>query len=219
MSVVEELKKYKELLDSGIITQDEFDKKKSELLAGDITESSAETKPEDKQSDTKPKKPINKGIIKKIVIVACIIAMVAIGIFAGKIIVEHIQHTKRAAALETGISSIMNRYGLDTYTVKYVDNTYAVYAEGFESLTNGKALDCLVALDDVSVDDPCGDGKLEFGVTHVHPGLDVEYSYWRISSVTISLNEMYNINDKNYTNPGIYCDEYGIKCVYVCENW
>ena len=52
MSVVEDLKKYKELLDSGIITQEEFDKKKSELLAGDITESSAETKPEDKQSDT-----------------------------------------------------------------------------------------------------------------------------------------------------------------------
>ncbi|MBP1560265.1 MAG: SHOCT domain-containing protein [Oscillospiraceae bacterium] len=29
---IEKLKKYKELLDSGIISQDEFDKKKSELL-------------------------------------------------------------------------------------------------------------------------------------------------------------------------------------------
>ena len=32
MSVADELKKFKELLDSGVITQDEFDKKKKELL-------------------------------------------------------------------------------------------------------------------------------------------------------------------------------------------
>ena len=31
-SVADELKNYKELLDSGIITQEEFDKKKKELL-------------------------------------------------------------------------------------------------------------------------------------------------------------------------------------------
>ena len=31
-SVADEIKKYKELLDSGILTQEEFDKKKKELL-------------------------------------------------------------------------------------------------------------------------------------------------------------------------------------------
>lgn len=218
MSIVDELKKYKELLDGGIITQDEFDKKKSELLAEDKNESSVEIKKEDKQSDTKQKKVHNiKGLIKKIVIVTCIIATVAIGVFAGKKIVENIQHTKRAAALEAGITSIMAEYGLDTYTVKYLDYDYDVYAEGFESLTNAEALACLKALDGVSVDDPCGDGEIEFSAsfTRVHPGLDVEYSYWRVSSGLVYVNRTYG---GGYSTPGIYCNRYGNTCVYACEN-
>ena len=217
MNIAEELKKYKELLDDGIITQDEFDKKKRELLAGDINEPSAATKSGDKQSDMKQKKVHNqKGLLKKIVIVFCIIAVVAMGWVAGKRIVENIQHTKRAAALEAGIASIMAEYGLDTYTVKYVDYEYDVYAEGFESLTNGEALACLKALDGVSVDDPCGDGEIEFFMTNVHPGLDVDYSYWRVSSGLVYVNQTHG---GGYTTPGIYCNRYGNNtCVYACES-
>ena len=110
----------------------------------------------------------------------------------------------------------MDDYGLSVYTVKYYDYSYDVFAEGFGSLTNGQALSCLKELDRVSVDDPCGEGEIDFGImTNVHPGLDVEYSYWRVSSSTVKLNEIYG---GNYKKAGIYCNQYGSTCVYECEN-
>ena len=154
-------------------------------------------------------------MLKKILIGVGIVAILAIIFFAGQKIVEKNQQSKRAAALETAIASIMDDYGLSVYTVKYVDYSYDVFAEGFESLTNGQALSCLKELDRVSVDDPCGDGEIDFGMTDVHPGLDVEYSYWRVSSSTVLMNEMYG---GNYKTPGIYCNQYGTTCVYECEN-
>ena len=36
MSGVEELKKFKELLDAGIITEEDFEKKKKEVLSGSV---------------------------------------------------------------------------------------------------------------------------------------------------------------------------------------
>lgn len=144
-----------------------------------------------------------------------IIAILVTAIFSGYKIVEKNHQIKRAAALETAIESIMDDYGLSSYTVKYVDYSYDVFAVGFESLTNGQALSCLEELDEVSVDDPYGDGMIDFGITNVHPGLDVEYSYWRVSSSTVSLNKMYG---RGYEKAGVYCNQYGITCVYECEN-
>ena len=123
--------------------------------------------------------------------------------------------TKRAAAVEEEIRPIMAKYGLDTYTVKPVGYGYDVYAPGFDSLTNGEALKCLKALDSVSIDDPCGDGEIDFGMTAVHPGLDVEYSYWRVSSGTVAANKMFG---GNYKVPGIYWNFNGNECIYECDN-
>lgn len=218
MNGVEEIKKFKELLDAGIITEEEFEKKKKEVLSGSVRQESAavtlevELEAKDKKVQ---KAPMNKAALKKILIGVGIIATLAVAIFAGQKIVEKSQQSKRAAALETAIASIMDDYGLSGYTVKYVDYGYDVFAPGFESLTNGEALSCLKELDSVSVDDPCGDGEIDFGRTEVHPGLDVWYSYWRVSSTTVLLNEMHG---GGYKTPGIYCNQYETRCVYACES-
>ena len=215
MSSVEELKKFKELLDAGIITEDDFEKKKKEVLSGGVQQEA--TVVESKEANKKAqKKPINKAVLKKVLIGVGIIVILAIAFFAGQKIIEKNQQSKRAAALETAIASIMDDYGLNVYTVKYFDYSYDVFAEGFESLTNGQALSCLKELDRGSIDDPCGDGEIDFGLmTNVHPGLDVEYSYWRVSSSIVYLNEMYG---GGYKKAGIYCNQYGNTCVYECDN-
>ena len=98
----------------------------------------------------------------------------------------------------------MDKYDLSPYAVKYVDYDYDVYAEGFESLTNGKALECLEEIDDIM-------GNF----TNVHPGLDIEYSYWRVSTATVLVNKEHG---GNYKKAGIYCNQYGSECVYESYN-
>lgn len=219
MNSVEEIKKFKKLLDAGIITAEDFEKKKKELLSGSVQQESAAVELEEvvELEDNKKaqKNPINNAVLKKILIGVGIIAILVIAFFVGKKIVEKSQQSKRAAALETAIESIMEDYGLSVYDVKFVDYSYHVFAEGFEQLTNGQALSCLEELDRVSVDDPCGNGEIDFKTTQVHPGLDVEYSYYRVSSYTVWLCEMYG---GNRTKAGVYCDQYGDNCVYECEN-
>ena len=218
MSSVEELKKFKELLDAGIITEEDFEKKKKEVLSGGVQQEAAVVESKEKNKKAQ-KKPINKIVLKKILIGVGIIVVLAVAFFAGWKIIEKNQQSKRvaarAAALETAIASIMDDYGLSVYTVKYFGHSYDVFAEGFERLTKGQALSCLKELDGVSVDDPCGDGEIDFGMTNVHPGLDVEYSYWRVSSATVYINEVYG---GNYKKAGIYCNQYGNTCVYECDN-
>lgn len=216
MDNIQELKKLKDLLDEGILTQEEFDQQKHKLLSDDVSDSVDQNNEQISEVEKPAKKPINKAMLKRIGIIVGVLVILICAVFAGKSIVKHNQQNKRADALETGIQSIMSDYGISHYDVRYVDYDYEVYAEGFESLTNGEALECLKALDRVSVEDPCGDGKLEFFMTNVHPGMDVEYSYWRVSSATVTMNEMYG---GNYKTPGIYCNRSGSnKCVYECKN-
>lgn len=49
MRNAEELKKYKELLDAGIITEEEFEKRKRELLFGDVQEENAVSETREKR--------------------------------------------------------------------------------------------------------------------------------------------------------------------------
>lgn len=216
MDNIEELKKYKELLDSGVITQEEFEKKKGELLNN--TESSDSDNFEKKvEKEKKTRKKPNKKLVKTMGIVVVIVVAIIVALFAVKKITMHIEQTKRATSLAEEIQPIMSKYGLDTYTVKYYDYSYEVFAEGFGSLTAGKAMEVLEELNDVSIEDPCGKlDDLDFGImAHVHPGLDVEYSYWLVPSWLVTLNKA---NGGGYETPGIYCDQYGGECVYECDN-
>lgn len=163
MNNVEKLKKFKELLDNGIITQEEFDKKKCELLAGSMLYSDNEgIMGVSKQTKTS-RKPLMKARMKKVIFAVVIVAVLIIGRVGINKIIVHNQRTTRAAALEEEIQPIMKKYGLTPNTVRYGHYGYEVYAEGFELLTNGEGLECLTELDNVSVDDPCSDGEIKFG--------------------------------------------------------
>ncbi|MBR3032219.1 MAG: SHOCT domain-containing protein [Clostridiales bacterium] len=78
MNNVEELKKYKELLDSGVINQEEFESKKSELLTGSLNyddrseenENSSVVKPKNK------KVPLIVGIAVGVIAIAVVLTLV-----------------------------------------------------------------------------------------------------------------------------------------------
>ena len=219
MSSVEELKKYKELLDAGIITEEDFEKKKNEVLSGGTQQESSETEVKAKRKIFK--KTINKALLKKILIGVVILVVIAIAILAGREIIKKNKESKRASAVEKAIASIMDEYGLSPYKVKCENFghdicAYHVYTEGMDNLTNGQALSCLTEIDNTSVKDPCGDGGINVDSVRMHPGLDVEYYYWRVTTNEALASQI--VGDTTDTKPGIYCNQYGRTCVYECGN-
>lgn len=208
MDKIEELKKFKELLDTGVITEDEFNKKKAELLSIPETTSKSE-KPK------KEKKPINPKTKKAIVIALIALVVIAGALFGIKAAVNNAKTSKRNDAVVAHIQPIMSKYGISDYSVKGIHdgyNFFEVYAEGFENLSNGKAMDLLIELDSVSdLDDPCGGDKISFSSVNVYPGKDADYYYYRISTAWV------RTGISNYKYPGIY-SSYGMQCVYQCDN-
>ena len=211
MDNIEELKKFKELLDTGVITEEEFNEKKTELLLNDKPDNKAI----DNKKTKKEKKPIDSKK-KKILVIAlvAIIAIIAVA-YGVKTSVEASQTAKRNEAVIAHIKPIMNEYGITDYTVDDIEegyNFFEIYAEGFENLTKAEALECLIALDRISdLDDPCGKEKISFSSANVHPSKDADYYYYRISTAWV------NMGKSNYTQPGIY-SSYGRECVYACDN-
>ena len=211
MNKVEKLKKYKELFDNEIITKEEFDKEKEDILAGQELNLSIE---DDKL--IKKINFINNKELKKIIIVILIMLLLLIAILIGYKIIINYQYSTRSSALESEIQDLMEEYGITTYSVKYNDYTYDIYAENFELLTKGNALELLNKLENVSVNDPYGDGEIDFGtMVHIHPGIGVKYSYWRVSSWQAKVNESFG---GKYTIPGVYCDKDEVKCIYEAES-
>lgn len=199
MDKIERLTKYKKLLEENVITKEEFDLKIAEILNSDGSSLSDNAIKTDKNTNKKLKK------IAKIVTISILgISFLFGGIYVGGEIVTYKNHIKIAAEYEDKLQNIMKKYDLYPYEVKYEPHDYDVYAEGFETLTKGKALECLEEIDDVMGDH-----------THVHPGLDVEYSYWRVSNVTVLVNKEYG---GNYKKAGIYCDLIGSECIYEHGN-
>lgn len=213
MENIKELKQYKELLDSGIINEEEFNMKKKELLS--IGEREVEVKQKSETKQKKEKKPIDpkkkKSIITSIIAVIVLVAIV----FGVKAAINVSQTSKRNAAVIEHIEPIMTKYGITDYTVGDIDdgfNFFEVYAEGFENLTNGKAMEMLIALDSVTdLEDPCGGEKISFSTVNVYPGKNADYYYYRVSTAWV------NMGKSNYTKAGIY-SSYGMKCVYECKN-
>ena len=73
MNTVEQLKKYKELLDANIISQEEFEEKKKELL--NSTEVLYKTREDVDEISTVPNKKINTKFIKIAAIAISIIVI------------------------------------------------------------------------------------------------------------------------------------------------
>lgn len=207
MDNIEELKKYKELLDSGVITEEEFNQKKKELLALD-------TAPISKGKTKKEKKPVSPKKKKAILAAAAAVVVVIAAVFGIKTAVNASQTAKRNAAVIEHIEPIMTEYGITDYTVGDIDDgfniSFDVYAEGFEDLTNGEAMELLKALGSVDdLDDPCGGERISLPSVDIYPGKDAGYYYYRVSTAQLLVS--------NYKKAGIY-SSYGPQCVYECDN-
>ncbi len=208
MDNIEELKKYKELFDAGVITEEEFNIKKNELLSSK-EKISRPTKPQ------KAKKPLNPKTKKSIIFAAVAVVIVIVAIFGIKSVIDASKTTKRNEAVISHIEPIMNKYGISDYTVGDIHdgyNYFKVYAEGFESLTNGNAMELLKELDQVAdLTDPCGGDTITFSTVNIYPGKDADYYYYRVSTSWVKMGL------SKYDTPGIY-SSYGRTCVYACDN-
>lgn len=98
MNTVEELRQYKELLDSGIITQEEFDKKKSELLSASS-----------KQDEPAEKRPLS--VLNNRTIILALILLLVAGIGVGVLI----KNKEKKSSSERG----------DSYSASY-NKTYSM---------------------------------------------------------------------------------------------
>lgn len=220
MGNADTLKKYKELLDHNIITQEEFERKKQEILA--LGAPDAETEKTVSKQTPFPifKHKISKKMMRTIVIIIAILAVLAVGISVVTAVIEKNQQQARAAALEKEIKPIMHKYSLSSYKVEYVDGSYEVYANNFELfLTKGEALKLLKELDNTSADDPCGDGKIYFGSkykrrTYVHPSFNLDYAYYRVTSSDSWVAGSVGTS----LTPGLYCNKNGVECIYATSN-
>lgn len=122
-------------MDNSIITQEEFDKKKSELLAEGLSDS-GETERK------KIKKHVLKNWLRKPYIKKILIAVLAVATIIGVArIVIHYQEVARASArtsaLEEAIEPIMDKYGLNPYSV--IMNTvtmllFIIYVDNFSTV-------------------------------------------------------------------------------------
>ena len=121
MNSANELRKYKELLDSGIITEEEFQEKKNSLLSPISEHSTEPLQSENSKSRRNPN-------TKKLVIVFAGI-LLALGIFLafgslGKLGNERKLEKAYISAVTEAITPIMKEYDIDKFEVEYEDKIY-----------------------------------------------------------------------------------------------
>lgn len=163
MSKADELRKYKELLDAGIITDTEFEDHKRQLLEN--TENEMEI-PASPKPTAKPKKRIPW---KTIIIVAAAIVAAVLVFFGVKAVKQHLEELQSNAYAEELLAPYMDKYGLHDY--KVTDSVYSVdiYCEEFEGLSDFAKAAFLFDLEDSlgEVEDPQG-GAIDFQYTEVY---------------------------------------------------
>lgn len=127
MDIFEELKGYKELLDSEIITQEEFDKKKAELLSNNVpvTDNSSPQKSlvEESSNKTLPKEPQSKPFLvlskRTIILVVILIIVAGIGV-AGLILYKKENGKKKKSSYSSSGSSYSYEMDHSTYSLLYM---------------------------------------------------------------------------------------------------
>lgn len=178
MNNVEEIKKYAELKEKGIITEEEYENAKIELLSGEL--SNIPQNPNNIFEEIvgtfkeKAKRLAVKKLILKIIIVVLIMAIP----FIGNDIANNSKKSQRCRAVEEGLQSVMEQYGIPKYKVKYRDYDYDLYIDDLESRSFDTISEILREASDVKVQDPCGEEKISTYAIHVYPNYKADYYYW-----------------------------------------
>lgn len=201
MSKADEIRKYKELLDAGIITDTEFEEHKRQLLEN--TENEIEILPSSKPTAKQKKKLPWKTII---IISAAIVAAVLV-FFGVKALKQHLEELQSNAYAEELLAPYMEKYGLHDY--KVTDSVYSVdiYCEEFEALSDFMKATFLFDLEDSlgEVEDPQG-GVINFQYTEVYVD-DNPASYEYVSTAEYRTRVIMNsyFDDRAVVrDPGLY---------------
>lgn len=130
MNNAEELKKYKELMDEGIITEEEYNQKKAEILA--LSNEAVRNKT--RKKTISPKK-------KRVIFAVLMVAVVTVGVVFGiKSAVNASQTAKRNAAVIEYLSPIMEKYGIVDYTVSDIHKGYNFLVFMLNSLNHSRTV-------------------------------------------------------------------------------
>ena len=205
MSAADELKRYKELYDTGVITLEEFEQTKAKLLQNDTPTVSNNVK----EGRTKKKNEQKKMDKKWMLVLGCVVLLIA-GIFAVNAIGEKLDEKARIKAVEAAIEPIMHSYQIEEYKVKG-SLFFNVYCEEFEDLSNSKKYELIKKLNRVEVDDPVEEGE-ELTMLSANVYVSPSGYYYTVNSLQVNLMGYYD-------TPGLYySDGAGRRCVYESDN-
>lgn len=199
MNSAEEIKKFKDLMDQGLITEEEFTRKKNDLLGIKSTENSEKSNDKKEKSQSSNKKMLIKFIT--------IIIVIAVAIFGIVKIAGAIKQNAKNKAASKEIESVMSQYGLNDYKVKYASALgIEVICEDFDSLSGSDMYSCIRSIEKLSDIKVQGD-TIDFSVDMYVNGSDY---YYYISSLWAADSR------NSYTVGGIYRSDGGSnrRCVY-----
>ena len=207
MNSANELRKYKELLDSGIITEEEFQEKKNSLLSP-ISEHSTEPL---QSENTKSRRNPNT---KKLVLVFAGI-LLALGIFLafgslGKLGSERKLEKAYISAVTEAITPIMNEYDIDKFEVEYEDK---IYCKDFSKLSDKNKFNLLYEIHTTyGIDHPIEEED-DISLASADIYVSERGYYYLVNSLQVSVLG-------NYDTAGLYySDGGGLRLVYAADFW
>ncbi len=207
-SQTEELRKYKQLLDEGVITEEEFETKKQSILQGENKKRAVVAKAKVNKKNVALKIKRN---LKKIYIALGIVVVLVIGYFVGVAIVDQ----KQTAAIEDAVAHYLAAVGIQNYEIEYERATGELDIYPQEALKKSAMLALIVKCENMEpIENPCGKRTLSIRQARLHPSDNDGDYYYRVSSVQVAMNKMYG---GNYRVPGLYYSV-GMTCVWEEKN-
>ena len=203
MSDIGEFEKFKDLLDSGAITPEEFEKKKEEILKKDISNSKEEI-----ESSEKKRILLNKNT-KIIIYVLAAVAIIVLGYFGVTKISSKVKENAICKEASAAIADLMAQYDLNNY--KVTDAGFSgtkVLCADFEDLSSLQKYELIketMRLSNITVKGEDIDLSCDFYIN------SRDYYYY--------VSPLWAEKDgNNYTCGGIYKNDGNIYCIYE-EYW
>lgn len=206
MSVADELKKYKALLDDGVLTQEEFDAKKKELLG--LTESVEPVQAEQKQKKEKKDNKKAKKALKIVGIILLVLAVLAAAFFGIKKAIRISEQNKRFEAVAEAISPVMAEFGLTDYEIKDVIVFNEILCPAFDDLDTYTQMELIKTLNELEpVTDPVDGGELEMDSNKLFVDDSPGYYYYvseALYRTRKTMRDVMGFEEVNVETPGLY---------------
>jgi len=209
MSAADELLKYKEMLEQGIISPEEFKTVKNRLMSDSPTATPNDARVATSEPETIPTPGKKKSNKKLFTVIGCIILVIA-AIF-GVIKIKDISEANAAKkAIAEKVAPILAEYGIEDFSIKGSGYFFKIMCEDYDDLSNKEKLECLVKLDKID------SVKTSKGETINLSSCDVYVSpsgyYYRVTTAQVVYMGTYNTAGLYYSDGG------GRRCVYEKDN-